>query len=216
MIELDNFAQFAYCAQNYQTKSLHIVLEYNCCAQCWFYSPTAKAVYSYYAQLQCMDTMHGYNARSQCTDTMHIYNARSQCMAIIHGHNAQRKCTITLHSHNVGIQCTVRMQNSYSFVPFMHTVKTIIRVDFLFFLFGISLDSHYESTLIVGRLLLICVGIFQKYHPIFQNYHPKKTSFLQNIAISKRFLPHRCSQPWHPWEILIMIRACNIYIPLYS
>ena len=41
-------------------------------------------------------------------------------------------------------------------LPFrLHTVKTMIRVDFLFILFGISLDSYYESTLIIGRLLIL-------------------------------------------------------------
>ena len=35
----------------------------------------------------------------------------------------------------------------------MITVKLIIRVDFLFFHFGFSLDSHYRSTLIKGPLL---------------------------------------------------------------
>ena len=37
----------------------------------------------------------------------------------------------------------------------VHTVKPLIRVDFLFFLFRFCIDSHYRSTLIRGRLLLI-------------------------------------------------------------
>ena len=36
----------------------------------------------------------------------------------------------------------------------LDTVKPVIRVDFLFFPFEFSLDSHYRSTLIEGRLLL--------------------------------------------------------------
>ena len=34
------------------------------------------------------------------------------------------------------------------------TVKPLIRVDFLFFLFGFCIDSHCRSTLITGRLLI--------------------------------------------------------------
>ena len=44
----------------------------------------------------------------------------------------------------------------------LDTVKPVIRVDFLFFLFGISLDSYYGSTLITGRLSLICLIFFVK------------------------------------------------------
>ena len=48
----------------------------------------------------------------------------------------------------------MRPQTSIETLLYIYTVKPVIRVDFLFFLFGFSLDSHYRSTLIEGRLLL--------------------------------------------------------------
>ena len=63
--------------------------------------------------------------------------------------------------------------------PRTTTVKTIIRVDFLFFLFKLSLDSYYELTLTIGRLLLNCLEFFE-------NTTPKQKGFFIKILLFLR------------------------------
>ena len=64
------------------------------------------------------------------------------------------------------------------------TVKPLIRVDFLFFLFGFSIDSHYRSTLVRGRLLLIFLCQYSKF---FQKCVQNQFNFLISSILFNEF-----------------------------